>query len=198
MPNADHGGALLTPNFGFPRYSVDGCAVGSHADALNYDDPKSVMLGSTGEDLDERYLPAMTAGLRRLELIGKTEGFYVIYIAGPAYAQCQFDVDGKQFYCEASSAEAGGKPIERILTPERRAKLAEAGFEPPGRVMNYSRLYPRSQYDAAAVAKALLHVLIDSYGYQGAPEMTVKTELSDDEVSLAPIAVDRDRPEPKR
>jgi hypothetical protein len=87
--------------------------------------------------------------------------------------------------CEAVSEDAVGKPIARILTPERKAKLIAAGFTPPGRVMNCSRFYPDAEYNMPLLAEALLRILKEAYGYQGAPAMEVSTE-AEDKRPLAP------------
>jgi len=175
-PNADLGGSILTPRWGFAKDAAKDCRTVSGADALNRDDPAAVLPDVGGIDLDALYVRPMTAELQRLETVGKGHDAYVIFDATPAYVQCMHDRDGDRMYCEAASDDAVGKPVERILTPERKAKLIEAGFEPPGKVMNYRRFYPRAQYDMEAVAKALIDVLRQAYGYRGAPAMTVATE----------------------
>lgn len=171
--NHDRGGSILTPQWGFPQDAEEGCGLASGADALNYDDPTAIMPQADGIDLEARYIPAMTAELTR---IAADPEAYAIFEAGPAYVQCMPDDEDRSMYCEAASGDAVGNPVERILTPERKAKLIAAGFEPPGKVMNYRRLYPRAQFDMKTLANALLDVLRDAYGYQGAPPMKVSIE----------------------
>jgi hypothetical protein len=175
-PDIDGGGSMLTPKWGPAKYAAKDCTPRPAAPENDYDDPKAVIPNATGIDVEARYQSSMTLQLARLEAVKAKKDAFVIFGTGPAYVQCIYDRTGKRLYCEAVSEDAVGKPIERILTPERKAKLAEAGFRPPGRTMNYGRFYPQDQYDTSAVAKALLGVLRDAYGYQGAPEMDVTTE----------------------
>ena len=126
-------------------------------------------------DLDARYGTAMTAELQKVESAPKGVDSFVIFSAGLAYVQCLHDIDGNRMYCEAVSEDAIGHSLAHILTTERKAKLAAAGFEPPGKVMNYWRFYPKPQYDLAGVTKALLDVLRNAYGYQGTPPLQVET-----------------------
>lgn len=177
MANHELGGLIRTPTIGLKRDSAAGCGIEANYDAQNYDDPKAVIPQAQGIDVDARYIPAMTAELQRLERLGDDVEAFSIFIAGPAYVQCQHDGAGKRMYCEAASEDAVGKPIERILTPERKARLVAAGFAPPGKTMNYSRFYPIDAYDMPTLAKTLLGILKDVYGYQGAPAMTLTTEV---------------------
>src|SRR6185437_1657376 len=127
------GGLIRTPTIGLERDAAPGCGIEANYDAENYDDPKAVIPPAPGIDVDARYIPAMTTELRRLEQLGDDVEAFSIFIAGPAYVQCQHDGAGKRMYCEAASEDAVGKPIERILTPDRKAKLLAAGFAPPGK-----------------------------------------------------------------
>ena len=168
---ADRGGSILTPHWGHAQDAVAGCGTRG-PDHMNSDDA-SVMPQPDGRDTRSEYLIYMAEELKRLESVTDS---HVIFDGGPAYVQCANDVEDKQLYCEAASADAVGAPIERILTPDRIAKLREAGFSPPGKAMNYWRFYPQAEYTKAAVAQALLDVLKDAYGYYGAPKMNVETE----------------------
>jgi hypothetical protein len=170
------GGLIQTPTIGLDRDAEKGCGMESNSAAMNYDDPAAIIPAADGIDIDGRYIPAMTAELQRVEGAEKGIESFVIFIAGPAYVQCMHDDDGRSMYCEAVSEDSIGKPIERILTPARKAKLLEAGFAPPGKTMNYSRSYPADQYDMAALSKILLGILKNVYGYQGAPPMDLTTE----------------------
>jgi hypothetical protein len=170
------GGLIKTPTIGLDRDAEKGCGMESDSAAMNYDDPTAIIPAAAGIDVDARYMPAMITELQRVEGAGKGVEAFVIFIAGPAYVQCMHDDDGRRMYCEAVSEDSVGKPVERILTPDRKAKLLEAGFAPPGKTMNYSRFYPADQYDMAALAKILLGILKDVYGYQGAPPMKLTTE----------------------
>jgi hypothetical protein len=175
---ADHelGGLIQTPTIGLSRDAEKGCGMESNSAAMNYDDPSAIIPAATGIDVDARYLPAMTKELQRVEGMGKGIEAFVIFVTGPAYVQCQHDDEGRRMYCEAVSEDSVGKPIERILTPEGKAKLLAAGFAPPGKTMNYSRFYPSDQYDMTALAKILLDLLKNVYGYEGEPPMRLTTE----------------------
>jgi len=185
MANHELGGLIRTPTIGLERDAAPGCRIEANYDAANYDDPKAVIPPAQGIDVGARYIPAMTAELQRLEKLGDDVEAFSIFIAGPAYVQCMHDGAGKRMYCEAVSEDAVGKPIERILTPERKAKLLAAGFAPPGKTMNYSRFYPAGQYDMPALARTLLGILKEAYGYEGAPPMTLTTEKQTEQ-PLAP------------
>jgi hypothetical protein len=169
---ADRGGSILTPNWGYAKDAVVGCGTPG-PDHMNYDDPASTMPQPDGRDTRSVYLIYMAEELKRLESVKNS---YVIFEAGPAYVQCMNDDEDRKIYCEAASADAVGAPIERILTPDRIAKLYAAGFKPPGKTMNYARFYPQADYTKAAIAQALLDVLKDAYGYYGAPKMNLETE----------------------
>jgi hypothetical protein len=180
----DRGGAILTRAIGLKQDAEKNCKKKSRpgeAEAADDDDDSggddTVPAAAPGIDIDARYLTPMAAALERVQRAGPHA--YVIFEAAPAYVQCKHDADGKRMYCEAASADAVGKQVARILTPERQAKLIAAGFAPPGRVMNYSRFYPDAEYDMPLLAKALLRILKEAYGYQGAPAMNVRTEAGD-------------------
>ena len=63
-----------------------------------------------------------------------------------------------------------------MLTADRVARLHTAGFADPGRAPNYWKLYPLDQSDDATIAREVLAVLHDVYGYTGLPALKVKTE----------------------
>ena len=66
--------------------------------------------------------------------------------------------------------------LASILTPDRVARLHAAGFTDPGRTPNYWKTYALAKFDDAAIARELLTVLYQVYGYHGAPRLTIKTE----------------------
>jgi hypothetical protein len=176
----DLGRAILTRIVGFKQDAEKNCKPKSRSAEMeaaaddDTDESRPAPVAAPGIDVDARYLTPMAAELERLRAAGPHA--YVIFAAEPAYVQCKHDAEGKRMYCEAASADAVGKQVARILTPERQAKLIAAGFAPPGRVMNYSRFYSDAEYNTPLLAKALLRVLRQAYGYQGTPAMTVSTE----------------------
>lgn len=102
---------------------------------------------------------------------------YVIFEAGIGYVQCQPQRSPAAIYCEAQSAESW-EALASILTPERVAQLHAVGFADPGRSPNYWKNYPADKFDDAAIARELLAVLHDVYGYNGIPTLKVLTEDS--------------------
>jgi hypothetical protein len=175
---AEFGGAILAKGVGFRQDAVSDCDMESNADILNDERPTEIMpVSPPGGPIDivGRYAEPIASELKRLETT-KGDHIYAIFEAGVAYVQCMYDQEDASMYCEAASDDAVGRPIARILTPERRRKLQEAGFEQPGRVMNFWRYYPTAQFEPTAIAKALLGVLRDAYGYEGAPAIEVETE----------------------
>ena len=176
----DFGGSIKTPKWGHEKDVAAGCDILTNTNGLNLDDFKTPAPGapSSGEiDLAARYAAAMAPQLERLE--SGQKHIWAVFTAGIPYIQCKFDSEDNAFYCEAASDDASGAPLARILTPDRRQKLIDAGFEPPGKVVNFRRFYPLAQYDEVAVAKALLAVLHDAYGYGGAPALRLHTEKGD-------------------
>ena len=57
-----------------------------------------------------------------------------------------------------------------------RARLHAAGFADPGRGPNYWKVYQIDQPDDVAIAREILTILYDVYGYNGQPALKVKTE----------------------
>ncbi len=185
----DRGRAILTKTIGFKQDAEKNCKSKSQPGSAetaadnDSDEGATAAVAAPGIDVDARYLTPMAAELDRLRKAGPHA--HVIFSAELAYVQCKHDAEGKRMYCEAASADAVGKQVARILTPERQAKLIAAGFAPPGRVMNYSRFYADAEYDTPLLAKALLRILREAYGYKGAPAITVRTEAGG-ERPLAP------------
>ena len=103
---------------------------------------------------------------------------FAAFETGLGYVQCEPWTDPDVFYCEAQSTDSW-PALAAILTPERIALLHAAGFEDPGRAPNYSRTYPADRTDDATLARELLTVLHDVYGYYGASKLEVKTEEGD-------------------
>ncbi|WP_342363080.1 TY-Chap domain-containing protein [Terrarubrum flagellatum] len=99
---------------------------------------------------------------------------YVIFSADIGYVQCAPE-SSVAIYCEAQSAESW-PALAALLTPERLAFLRQAGFSDPGRSPNYWRSYSLDQYDEAAIARELLTVLYEVYGYRGATKLKISTE----------------------
>lgn len=102
---------------------------------------------------------------------------FAVFQAGIGYVQCQPNTSPSAIYCEAQSADSW-EALASILTPERVARLHTVGFADPGRGPNYWKTYSVDQFDDAAIARELLAILHDVYGYTGLPKLKVITEES--------------------
>jgi hypothetical protein len=133
-------------------------------------------------DVVAAYLPAVTKEVARLRA-ARTPHIWITLDGAQGYVQCKPDLEDKAFYCEGQSAEANDA-IAGLFTPGRIAILHMAGFEDPGRVENYSRLFPFRDFQNADLAKLLLVILRDVYGYDGSDLLQAHDELGD--VTLMP------------
>jgi hypothetical protein len=124
------------------------------------------------DNLLSRESPRTTAEIQRLR-VNEARDVFVILDAGIGYVQCQ--PDHAAIICEAQSADSW-PALASVLTPERVAKLHAMGFADPGRSPNYSKAYPLQQYDDPAIARELITVLHDVYGYTGVQPLMVTTE----------------------
>jgi hypothetical protein len=116
----------------------------------------------------------VTAEIQRLR-VNRQRQVFAVFEAGIGYVQCRPDSLPPTIYCEAQSAESW-EALESVLTPERVNRLHGLGFADPGRAPNYWKNYPIDQLDDASIARELLTVLHDVYGYSGQPPLKVKTE----------------------
>ena len=96
-------------------------------------------------------------------------------VAGIGYVQCMPDKAPPSIYCEAQSADSW-PALTAVLTPDRVALLHAAGYEDPSRGPNYSKTYAADQFADAAIARELLTILHEVYGYAGLPKLKVDTE----------------------
>ena len=129
--------------------------------------------GST-QLLVELYGPRATAEIGRLR-VNLERNVFVVFDAGIGYIQCEPQTAPDAIYCEAQSAESW-PALASVLTPERLAQLHAAGYADPGRAQNYAKTYPLDKYDDAAIAREVMTLLHDAYGYNGAEQLTIKTE----------------------
>ncbi len=120
------------------------------------------------------YGPRVTGEIQRLRVNADREVFFVLS-TDTGYVQCQPETSPKAIYCEAQSAEEWSV-LTSILTPERLARLHAAGFTDPGRAPNYWKNYPVDTVDDATIARELLTILHDVYGYGGSPSLEISTE----------------------
>ena len=131
---------------------------------------------SSAADLIGFYGARVTAEIQRLRVNAQRRVF-VAFQAGIGYVQCRPDTSPPEIYCEAQSADSW-EALASVLTPERIARLHSIGFTDPGRGPNYWKTYPADQFDDGSIARELLTVLHDAYGYNGQPMLKVVTEES--------------------
>ncbi len=136
--------------------------------------PKPPPSAGTAELLVDLYGPRAAAEIQRLR-VNLERKVFVVFDAGIGYVQCQPQTAPDVIYCEAQSP-ASWPALASVLTPDRLAKLHAAGYADPGRAPNYWKNYPLDKYDDAAIAKEVITVLHDVYGYTGAEQLAIKTE----------------------
>jgi hypothetical protein len=120
------------------------------------------------------YGARVTGEIQRLR-VNTQRRVYAVFDAGIGYVQCEPDNPPPMIYCEAQSAESW-QALSSVLTPDRIKRLHGLGYSDPGRSPNYWRNYPVAEFDDAAIARGLLTILHDVYGYNGLPALKVKTE----------------------
>jgi hypothetical protein len=133
-----------------------------------------VRIATAAADLIETYGSRVTGEIQRLR-INVEERIFVVFDTGGGYVQCAPQTRPDAIYCEAQTAESW-PVLARILTPERVARLSAAGFVEPGRAPNYWKVYSMEKFSAAAIAKEVLTILYDVYGYNGSPALRFATE----------------------
>jgi type III secretion system-like peptide-binding chaperone len=133
----------------------------------------NLALGST-EELIDFYGVKVTNEIQRLR-VNIDRNVFAVFETGIGYVQCRPDARPPSIYCEAQSADSW-EALASILTPERVARLHAAGFADPGRGPNYWKAYQIDQPDDSAIAREILTILHDVYGYNGQPALKVKTE----------------------
>lgn len=131
---------------------------------------------STSDELMGLYGARVIGEIQRLR-VNINRRIFVIFDGGIGYIQCTPDkvASSSSIYCEAQSIESW-PALAAILTPERVARLRAAGYADPGRSPNFWRHYPLEQFDDAAIAREILSILHEVYGYTGNPALAVKTE----------------------
>lgn len=129
---------------------------------------------SSAAELVAIYGTSTTAEIQRLR-INATRRVYTVFDAGIGYIQCAPEVPPVAIYCEAQSAESWAA-LTTVLTPERIARLHNAGYADPGRAPNYSKSYALDKYKDAAIASEILTILHEAYGYTGATKLKTTTE----------------------
>lgn len=136
-------------------------------------DPATPERATSASELIGVYGPLVTAEIQRLR-INADKQVFASFNAGIGYIQCMQETPAAM-YCEAQSEESW-PALSAILTPERRTILHNAGYIDPGRSPNYSKSYPYSSYDDAGLAREILTLLYEVYGYSGATKLKIYTE----------------------
>jgi hypothetical protein len=119
--------------------------------------------------------PGVAAELKRLRDDLANDDLFVVFGTPTGYVQCRTDEDRGAIYCEAQSSESW-PALARVLTPERVARLHAEGFADPGKKQNFYREYPVDSVGDTAIARALITILRDVYGYDGANPLEIATE----------------------
>ncbi len=146
--------------------AIRGCA---------YTPPATPQIRSAA-DLIGIYGTRATAEIQRLR-INSDRRVFVVFETGGGYVQCEPETSPPSIYCEAQSADSW-QMLANVLTSERIARLHAAGYTDPGRAPNYWRTYALTEFDDAAIARELLTILYDVYGYKGSPKLKFTTEKS--------------------
>ncbi len=137
-------------------------------------EPATTTKAESADQLIATYGTTVTAEIQRLR-INAARHVFVVFGAGIGYVQCMPDKQSAEIYCEAQSAESWSA-LASILTPERVEMLHKAGYADPGRAPNYWKNYPLDKYSDAALAREILTLLHDVYGYAGMPALKISTE----------------------
>jgi hypothetical protein len=121
------------------------------------------------------YGARVAAELQRLRVNVERPRLFTVFEAGIGYVQCRPRTAPPALYCEAQSADSW-PALGSVLTPARIEQLHAVGYADPGRGPNYWKLYRLDQTDDATVGREVLTVLHDVYGYNGVPDLKIKTE----------------------
>ncbi len=141
------------------------------------DEPAADQPVNTADALVARDGAALAAEIQRLRINASRNVFFAAD-TGIGYVQCYPQAAPPAIYCEAQSADSW-PALASVLTPARIDRLHAAGFADPGHGPNYSKTYPADRYDDASIARELLTLLFDVYGYNGAAPLQIATEKGD-------------------
>lgn len=131
---------------------------------------------SSAAELFNLYGARVTGEIARLR-VNIDRHVFAIFQAGIGYVQCEPHTSPSTIYCEAQSADSW-EALASVLTPDRVTRLHAAAFADPGRSPNYWKEYPVDKFDDATLAREILAILHDVYGYNGLPKLKVITEDS--------------------
>jgi hypothetical protein len=168
-PKQDRAGAIEDPP-PFPSGAIRACAYAPPPES----GPRP-LTGAT-EELIDIYGARVSGEIGRLR-VNLDRELYVIFDTAIGLVQCATENKPPSIYCEAQSADAW-PALAAVLTPDHVARLHAVGFSDPGRVPNYWKSYPLDRFDDAAIAREMLALLHDVYGYTGAQKLKILTETS--------------------
>jgi len=129
---------------------------------------------ASAESIVARYGKRVASELQRLRVNMKKRVYFALNFDS-AYVQCESSSELPGIYCEAESADSW-PVLASVLTPERLAKLHAAGYVDPGYSPNYSKNYPSAKFSDDAIARELLTILFEVYGYDGRVKLDITTE----------------------
>jgi hypothetical protein len=147
-------------------FAVHACAFAAPPATAANDGSTAALIGLYG--------PRVTAEIQRLR-VNLDRYVFAAFNTGIGYVQCVSVTHRAAIYCEAQSADSW-PALASVLTPDRIARLHALGYADPGRAPNYSKEYPTERVTDDAIARELLTILHDVYGYTGAQPLKVATE----------------------
>ncbi len=137
--------------------------------------PKPPVPAQSADDLLSIYGKRIIGELLRLR-VNYNGRVFVVLDVGAGYVQCASTGSPGDIYCEAQSAESWPE-LSKTLTAERITRLHAAGFAEPGRSPNYWKSY--TDQSDEAIARELLDILYNVYGYDGSKRLIFKDEKFD-------------------
>jgi hypothetical protein len=128
----------------------------------------------SADELFTIYGQRVIGEIQRLRL-NRASKIFVIFDTGIGYIQCMPETGSFGLYCEAQSAETW-PALTAVLTPERVLVLRKAGYSDPGRAPNYWKIYSFDKRTDENIARDIISLLHDVYGYNGTSKLEYKTE----------------------
>jgi hypothetical protein len=141
--------------------------------ACSYTPAPAAATGSAA-DLINVYGARATGEIQRLR-VNLDREIFVVLETDIGFVQCAPENSPPSIYCEAQSADSW-PALSSVLTPERVVRLHMAGYADPGRAPNYWKNYPLDIFNDAMIARELLTILYEVYGYAGSPKLKIATE----------------------
>lgn len=127
-------------------------------------------MARSDQDLVDSYGARFAGEVARLRVNRNGPRVFAVFSTKTGYVQCE--PKGDALYCEAASADSD-PALAGVLTPERVALLHRAGFADPGRSENYAKDYDFAAADDVAIAREILTLLHDVYGYDGRQKLEI-------------------------